>query len=195
MSPPAPKLIVFAGSARTGSFNRKLAAIAAAMAREAGAVVTPIELADYPMPIMDQDLEAAEGLPANVLKLKDIFRAHDGYLVCCPEYNGSITPLLKNTIDWLSRPREGEPVLACFRGKVAGLLAASPGALGGLRGLVHVRAILGGIGVYLVPEQIAVSNAQKAFAEAGGLTDPKQADAVRAVVASTVRTATRLREG
>lgn len=194
MPTTAPKLIVFAGSARTGSFNRKLAAIAAAMAREAGAEVTPIELADYPMPIMDQDLEAAEGLPANALKLKDMFRAHDGFLVCCPEYNGSITPLLKNTIDWLSRPREGEPVLACFRGKVAGLLAASPGALGGLRGLVHVRAILGGIGVYLVPEQIAVSNAQKAFDDGGSLTDPKQADAVRAVVAATVRTATRLRD-
>lgn len=194
MPTAAPKLIVFAGSARTGSFNRKLAAIAAAMAREAGAEVTHIELADYPMPIMDQDLEAAEGLPANALKLKDMFRAHDGFLVCCPEYNGSITPLLKNTIDWLTRPREGEPVLACFRGKVAGLLAASPGALGGLRGLAHVRAILGGIGVYLVPEQIAVSGAQKAFDEAGGLTDTRQADAVRAVVAATVRAAARLRD-
>jgi len=195
MPTTAPKLIVFAGSARTGSFNRKLAAIAAAMAREAGAEVTRLDLADFPMPIMDQDLEAAEGLPANALKLKDMFRAHDGFLVCCPEYNGSITPLLKNTIDWLTRPREGEPVLACFRGKVAGLLAASPGALGGLRGLVHVRQILGNLGVHLVPEQFALAGAHQAFDGAGTLADAKQAESVRVVVASTVRLAARLRDG
>ncbi len=184
-----PRLITFAGSARKGSWNKQLAAVAAGMAREAGAEVTLLDLADYPMPILDEDLETAEGLPEHAVRLKDLFLACDGYIVCCPEYNGSISPLLKNTIDWLSRPREGEPVLACFRGKVAGLLSASPGPLGGLRGLVHVRAILGGIGVHVVPDQHALGGAQGAFAPDGSLTDAGQADRVRAVVAATVRTA------
>ena len=164
------------------------------MAREAGAEVTPLELADYPMPIMDEDLEAAEGLPANALKLKDLFKAHDGFLVSCPEYNGSITPLLKNTIDWLSRPREGEAQLACFGGKVAGLFGASPGGLGGLRGLVHVRAILSGIGTHVVPAQFALGGAHEAFNPDGSLADAAKAKAVRAVVDATVRTATRLKD-
>lgn len=187
-----PKLIVFAGSARRGSWNRKLAKAAAEMARGAGAEVTLLDLADYPMPLMDEDLEVSEGLPANALKLKDLFRAHDGFIIACPEYNSSITPLLKNTIDWLSRPREGEPVLACFRGKVCGLLSASPGALGGLRGLVTVRSILGNIGVLLVPEQLALTGADRAFNEDGSLSDPKRAEAVRGVVASVIRVASRL---
>lgn len=190
----SPRLIVFAGSTRRESWNRKLAAAAAGMAREAGAEVTPLELADYPMPIMDEDLEAAEGLPANALKLKDLFKAHDGFLVSCPEYNGSITPLLKNTIDWLSRPREGEAQLACFGGKVAGLFGASPGGLGGLRGLVHVRAILSGIGTHVVPAQFALGGAQEAFNPDGSMADPAKAKAVRAVVDATVRTATRLKD-
>ncbi|QKK06762.1 MAG: NAD(P)H-dependent oxidoreductase [Planctomycetota bacterium] len=190
----SPRLIVFAGSTRRESWNRKLAAAAAGMAREAGAEVTPLELADYPMPIMDEDLEAAEGLPANALKLKDLFKAHDGFLVSCPEYNGSITPLLKNTIDWLSRPREGEAQLACFGGKVAGLFGASPGGLGGLRGLVHVRAILSGIGTHVVPAQFALGGAHEAFNPDGSLADAAKAKAVRAVVDATVRTATRLKD-
>lgn len=190
----SPRLIVFAGSTRRESWNRKLAAAAAGMAREAGAEVTPLELSDYPMPIMDEDLEAAEGLPANALKLKDLFKAHDGFLVSCPEYNGSITPLLKNTIDWLSRPREGEAQLACFGGKVAGLFGASPGGLGGLRGLVHVRAILSGIGTHVVPAQFALGGAHEAFNPDGSMADPAKAKAVRAVVEATVRTATRLKD-
>ncbi|MFG0242914.1 MAG: NADPH-dependent FMN reductase [Phycisphaerales bacterium JB054] len=190
---PSPRLIVFAGSTRRESWNRKLAAAAASMARDAGAEVTLLELAEYPMPIMDEDLEAAEGLPANALKLKDLFKAHDGFLVSCPEYNGSITPLLKNTIDWLSRPREGEAKLACFDGKVAGLFGASPGGLGGLRGLVHVRAILGGIGTHVVPAQFALGGAHEAFNPDGSMADPAKAKAVRAVVDATVRTATRLK--
>ncbi|MFG0260075.1 MAG: NADPH-dependent FMN reductase [Phycisphaerales bacterium JB041] len=185
----SPRLIAFAGSTRRESWNRKLAAAAGAMAREAGAEVTTLELADYPLPIMDEDLEAAEGLPQNALKLKDLFKAHDGFLLSCPEYNGSITPLLKNTIDWLSRPREGEARLACFDGKVAGLFGASAGGLGGLRGLVHVRAILSGIGTHVVPTQFALGGAHEAFNPDGSIADPAKVKAVRAVVDSTVRTA------
>ncbi len=190
-----PRLIVFAGSVRRESWNRKLARVAAGMAREAGAEVTHLELADFPLPIMDEDLEAAEGLPSNALKLKDLWKAHDGFIVSCPEYNSSITPLLKNTIDWLSRPREGEKPLECFKGKVAGLLAASGGALGGLRGLVTVRSILGNIGVIVMPEQHALTGADKRFAPDGSLAEQAQADAVRRVVQATVRVAGRLREG
>ncbi len=190
----APKLIVFAGSARKDSLNKKLAVATAQMARDAGAEVAELDLADYPLPIFDEDTESDSGLPANAVRLKDMFRAHDGFIVCCPEYNSSITPLLKNTIDWLSRPREGEPMLACFRGKVAGVLAAAPGPLGGLRGLVHVRAILGNIGVFVVPAQHALGSAGQAFAPDGSLADAQQADRVRAVVDSAVRAADCLRE-
>jgi len=191
---PTPKLLVFAGSARKDSLNKKLAAAVAQLAKEAGAEVTELDLADFPLPIFDEETESAAGLPGHARTLKDLFRAHDGFLVCCPEYNSSITPLLKNTIDWLSRPCEGEPTLACFRGKVAGVLAAAPGPLGGLRGLVHVRAILSSIGVFVVPSQHALGNAGQAFAPDGSLADPAQTDRVRGVVAETLRLAGSLRE-
>ncbi|MEM8886040.1 MAG: NAD(P)H-dependent oxidoreductase [Planctomycetota bacterium] len=175
-----PKILAFAGSTRTDSLNRKLAAMAAEMA---GA--TLLELRDYPLPIYDGDLEAAEGLPENVLKLKAQFDAHDGLLIACPEYNGSITPLLKNTIDWVSRAAPDEKPLQQFRGKVAGLLAASPGALGGMRGLVHVRAILGGIGVHVIPDQAAVSKAHEGL-------DDRTKSRVEGVVQALVNTTEQL---
>ncbi len=105
------------------------------------------------------------------MRLKELFAQHKGLMISCPEYNSSITPLLKNTIDWLSRASEGEAPLAAFRGKIAGLLGASPGALGGLRCLVHVRSILGNIGVWVAPTQVAVGKAHAAFADDGSLTD------------------------
>ncbi|MBX7220703.1 MAG: NAD(P)H-dependent oxidoreductase [Blastocatellia bacterium] len=179
---PTPKILAFAGSARTDSVNQKLVQIAAAGAVNAGAEVTVINLRDFPLPIYDGDLEAAEGLPENVKKLKELFLAHDGLLIASPEYNSSISPLLKNVIDWVSRPGAGgEAPLACYHNKVAGLVAASPGALGGLRGLVHVRAILGNIGVTVVPAQVAVGSAFSAFAEAGHLKDEKQQAAVEGI--------------
>ncbi len=113
-------------------------------------------------------------MPENAKKLKQLFLDHDGLLISSPEYNSSITPLLKNTIDWVSRPAEGEPMLAAYRGKVAALMAASPGGLGGLRGLVHVRSILSSIGVIVLPDQIAVSRAFEAFDDDGQLKDEKQ---------------------
>lgn len=118
------------------------------------------------------------GEPQNAQKLKLIFAEHDGLLISCPEYNSSITPLLKNTIDWVSRPSEGKPPLFAYAGKFAGLMAASPGALGGLRGLVHVRAILGNIGVTVVPNQLAISQAFEAFDNDGNLFDEKQQNTV-----------------
>src|SRR5437660_769473 len=140
----AAKILAFAGSAKKDSYNKKLVAIAVEGARAAGAEVTLIDLKDYPLPIMDEDLEK-EGTPANATKLKELFKAHDALLIASPEYNSSITPLLKNTIDWVSRPAPGEKPLAAYTGKVALLIAASPGGFGGLRGLVTVRSILGNI--------------------------------------------------
>src|SRR5215471_4093780 len=137
-----PRILAFAGSLRRESFNKKLVPIAVKGAREAGAEVTLIDLKDFPLPLFDQDLEAEQGMPQNGAKLKRLFIEHDGLLISSPEYNSSITGVLKNAIDWVSRPAPDEPSLVAFRGKVATLMSASPGALGGLRGLVHLRSIL-----------------------------------------------------
>ncbi len=158
-----PKILAFAGSARKGSYNKRVLAVAVAAAKQAGGDVTTIDLADYPLPIMDEDLEFAGGLPENAIELKELFKAHDGLLLACPEYNSSITPMLKNVIDWVSRPREGEYPLECFDQKVCGLLGASPGALGGLRGLFAVRSILSCIKVIVLPEMAAVGQAHEKF--------------------------------
>ena len=183
MGRPA-KILAFAGSARTGSFNKKLVAIAAEGAREAGAEVTLIDLRDYEMPLYDGDIEAGSELPENALKLRSVFGAHDGLLIAAPEYNSSITPLLKNTIDWVSRPFGGDPALKYIAGKTAALVATAPGALGGLRGLVHVRQILGNIQVTVIPNQLAVSGAASAFNEDGSLAQEAQQKSVKAVGAA-----------
>jgi NAD(P)H-dependent FMN reductase len=172
------RILAFAGSSRKDSFNKKLVTIAAAGARSAGAEVTVLDLRDVPLPLYDGDLEASEGLPPNAKKLKEIFLAHDGLLISSPEYNSSISAVLKNVIDWVSRPVPGEANLACFVGKTAALMSASPGALGGLRGLVHLRAILGNINVLVIPDQIAVTKAMEAFNPDVSLKDAKQQSAV-----------------
>ncbi|MBD2074264.1 NAD(P)H-dependent oxidoreductase [Phormidium sp. FACHB-592] len=165
------KILAFAGSARHDSINKKLVKIAVEGAKAAGAEVTYLDFRDLPLPLYDEDLEEAEGLPENVLKLKALLKAHQGFLIASPEYNSSITPLLKNAIDWASRSEPGEPPLACFNEKVAVLMSASPGTLGGLRGLVHVRSILGNIGVLVLPDQQAIGNAHQAFDDNGNLKD------------------------
>lgn len=171
-----PKILAFAGSARTDSFNKKLVQIAAEGAKAAGAEVTFLDFRDLPLPLYDEDLETAEGLPANVLTLKSMMKASHGFLMACPEYNSSITPLLKNAIDWASRPEPNEPPLGltCFRDKVAVIMSASPGGLGGLRGLFHVRSILSSIGVLVLPDQKSIPNAYQAFDPTGNLADEKQ---------------------
>src|SRR5436190_22942446 len=168
-----PKILAFAGSLRKDSHNKKLVQIAATAARNAGAEVTYLDLRELLLPIYDADLEAQEGLPANARTLKELMLAHQGLLMSCPEYNSSVTAAWKNTIDWASRPAPGEGPLAAFTGKVAAILSASPGALGGLRGLVHVRAILGNINVLVLPEQLAIARAHEAFNVDGTLKDQK----------------------
>jgi NAD(P)H-dependent FMN reductase len=176
-----PRILAFAGSTRRESFNKKLVQIAVKGAREAGAEVTLLDLKDFPLPLFDQDLEAEHGMPDNGTKLKGLFIEHDGLLISAPEYNSSITAVLKNAIDWVSRPAPDEPPLVAFRGKVATLMSASPGALGGLRGLVHVRSILGNIGVIVLPDQVAVPKAREAFLPDGSLTDARQQAGVEAL--------------
>lgn len=167
------RLLAFSGSSRSGSFNTRLVQAAASLATAQGAEVEMLDLRSLELPLYDADLEAAEGLPAGVVALKEKMGAAGGFLIGCPEYNGSITPALKNAIDWASRRAEGEAPLAAFDGKVAGLLAASPGGLGGIRGLTHVRTILAGIGVWVAPSTVSLPAAHEAFDDTGAVANER----------------------
>jgi chromate reductase len=178
-----PKILVFAGSIRTGSHNTRLAALASKELTLAGADVTRISLADYPMPIYDGDLEANSGVPKNAVKLKQLMAAHQGVFIASPEYNASITPLLKNTIDWISRVRErGEAPLAVYKKCVFALGAASDGSYGGMRSLMALRQTLElGCGALVIPEQIAVMRASDAFDEIDNLKEERLAQLMKRV--------------
>ena len=184
MTTPTP-LLVFAGSTRAQSFNRKLAAVAAEAGREAGAAVTHIELADFDVPLYNADLEA-KGTPRDVVRLKELFFAHPAWVVVSPEYNGSYTGLMKNTIDWASSPVKGDPVWSSgtkpFAGKVVGMLSASPGALGGLRSLSHLAPLLMNLQCWVSPKQFALSKAGEAFTPEGQLVAEAARENVRGVV-------------
>ena len=170
-----PKIVAFAGSLRAGSFNKKLIAIAADAARAAGAEVTVVDLRELALPLLDQDLEEAGGLPEGAKKFKALLRASDGFLIASPEYNSSISAALKNAIDWASRAEsDDEPSLVAYRGKTAALFAASPGAIGGLRGLATLRSILGNIGVLVLPDQVTIPTAHEAFDDSGKLKDERK---------------------
>lgn len=166
-----PSILAFAGSTRADSFNKKIVRIAADGARAAGVEVTLVDLRDYAMPLYDGDLEAAEGLPASAQAFKQLMIAHDGFLIAAPEYNSSISAVLKNTIDWVSRPVPDEPRLVAFQGKAAALMSAAAGGFGGVRSLTHVRTILGNIGVLVLPDQVTISQAMRAFQPDGRLQD------------------------
>lgn len=185
------KILAFAGSARKQSLNYRLVKIAAAGAEQAGAQVTVVDLADYPMPLFDQDLEAESGMPDNAHRFKQLLIDHDGFLISSPEYNSAFSPLLKNAIDWASRSqRSDEPPLVAYKGKTAAIMAASPGSLGGLRGLVFVRMLLANLGMIVLPNQVAVANAHQAFDDRGLLVDERQQQAVidlGALLVDTIR--------
>ena len=188
-----PKVLAFAGSTRTDSFNKKLVKIAAQGAKAAGAETTLIDLRDFPMPLFDEDLEANDGTPDSVRRFKDVMLAHDGLLIASPEYNSSFTAVLKNAIDWASRPAEGEAPLGCFAGKVAAIMSTSPGALGGLRGLVSLRSLLGNIKVIVLPDQMAVPKAYDAFNPDGSLKDAAQQAGIEHLGATVATIVTKLR--
>ena len=183
-----PKILVFAGSIRTGSFNARLAALAAKELSRAEADVSLISLSDYPLPLYDRDLEARSGPPESAAKLKRAFCAHHGIFIASPEYNASLTPLLKNTIDWISRVREGrEAPLAAFKDRVFALGAASNGTLGGMRSLIALRQTLElGCGALVLPEQIAVRGAATAFDDMDELKDEAASALLKRVVGKLV---------
>jgi chromate reductase, NAD(P)H dehydrogenase (quinone) len=182
------KILVFAGSIRTGSFNARLAALAAKELTLLDAEVTHISLADFPMPLYDGNTEAASGPPENAVKLKRLIGVQHGVFIASPEYNASITPLLKNTLDWVSRVRDGkEPPLAAYKNRVFALGAASNGTYGGMRSLVAVRHVLElGCGALVIPEQIAVREAASAFDEIGNLKEERAANLLKTVATRLV---------
>lgn len=189
------KILAFAGSTREGSYNKKLVKLAAKGAQDAGAEVTFIDLKDFPMPLFDEDLEAAQGLPDAAKKLKKLMKDHHGFLIASPEYNSSLTAVLKNAIDWVSRKEsDTEPNLECFTGKTAAIMSASPGGLGGLRGLVHLRAILENIGVLVLPNQVTVSAAYNAFNDDSSLKDSSKQAATAALGAALHATLSKLNQ-
>jgi len=163
------KILVLAGSTRLGSIHRKLAREALNALREAGVDAVLADLREFPMPLYDGDLEADGGLPAGAKALKELARASDGFVIATPEYNGSYPALLKNALDWISRPEPGDGPLEVFRGKVAGILAASPGPGGGQRVLKHLRALLEMMRVRVIPEELSFPKAT------GELTDDDRA--------------------
>jgi chromate reductase, NAD(P)H dehydrogenase (quinone) len=179
-----PRILVFAGSIRSGSFNARLAAIAAKELALAGAEVTHISLHDYAMPIYDGDLEAGSGAPENAVKLKRMMMLHQGVFIASPEYNASVTPLLKNTLDWISRVREGrEPPLAAYKNRVFALGGASNGQYGAMRSLLALRQVLEiGCGALVSPDQIAVSRAADAYDEMDQFKDEQNTVRLRNVV-------------
>lgn len=174
-----PKILVFAGSVRTGSFNVSLARAANAVLADMGAETTLISLEDYPLPLVDENLKNEKGVPDNATRLARQFAAHDGAFIASPEYNASIPPLLKNALDWVSLARDAKP----YNGLTIALGAASNGRLGGIRGLYHLRAVLMNVGALVISEQASVSGAASAFGEDGLPTDQRQ----RAMLEKTCR--------
>lgn len=182
-----PRILVFGGSLRAGSYNQKLATIAADAAREAGAEVTLISLRDFRLPLFDQDLEDSEGKSEAATQLKELFLKAEGFIIASPEYNSGITAALKNAIDWVSRAdSDDEPPLLAFKGKAAAILSASPGGYGGSRSLAQLRPLLENINVTVLPDQVSIPKAYEAFDAERNLIDPAQQAAVEALVAGLV---------
>ena len=198
--PPDPnfatmKLLIFAGSTRQQSINRRLAHAAATIARAAGAEVTVLELDSLDIPLYNADLEA-RGTPADVIRLKETLDAHPAWIICSPEYNGSYTGLLKNTIDWASSPVKGHAIWSNgdkpFTGKVVGLLSASNGALGGLRSLSHLQPLLLNLQSWVCPQQFALGRASEALGADGNLSTEPARQGVQRVVDQVLWAAQRL---
>ena len=183
------KILVLAGSARLDSIHRKLARQTVEALREAGLEATLADLRDFPMPIYDGDLETGEGIPPAAKALKELARRHDGFAIASPEYNGSFPALLKNALDWISRPEPGERPLEVFRGKVAAILSASPGPGGGRRGLHHLRELLEMMRVSVIPDELAIGAASAAFDAEGRLVRAEDVSGLREVATALAHAA------
>jgi chromate reductase len=193
--PDSVRLLFFAGSARQGSYNRKLTRCAHQAAVAKGFAADLIELADYPMPIYNGDAETAEGAPENARKLMELMRTYQGIFIASPEYNASVTPLLKNTLDWVSRVRDpADKGFDVYRSRVFALGAASPGQFGGMRSLLAIRQVLAvGLGALVLPDQIAITNAASAFDESGALLNERSRTLLDSLVTRLADAAQRFR--
>ncbi len=191
---PHPKILVIPGSVRNRSHNARLAALAAKELTLADAEVSQISLFDYAMPLYDPDHDVVSGPPPNAVKLKKMMAAHHGIFIASPEYNASVSPLLKNAIDWVSRVREkGEPAYAAFHRGPFALGSASSEPLGGARGLLALRQVLElGCGALVLPEQVTVPNAENAFDDLDNLKDARQEAALRSLARRLVEVAQQL---
>jgi chromate reductase len=169
----SPKVLAFAGSTRKESVNKRLARIALQAAKKAGAETTFVDLQDFNIPLYCDDLVAKQGIPEGVLEFKQLLNSHNGFFIASPEYNGSLTGVLKNAIDWATIKADGEERMSCWNGKIAGLASASPGGLGGIRGLHHLRTILAGIGTFVLPNHLAVGNSTENLQNEKQITDEK----------------------
>jgi chromate reductase len=189
------KVLIFAGSTRQQSYNRKLARVTAEMARASGAEVTHLELGDFNVPMYNADLEA-QGTPADVMRLKQIFFEHPAWIVCTPEYNASYPALVKNTFDWISSPVKSDPAwtegFKSTRGKVVGVLSASPGALGGLRSQSHLVPLLLNLKCWVAPQNYALGHAGDAFDAEGKLVNEGARKPIQAVIDQVLFAAQRL---
>lgn len=170
----APKVLVFAGSSREDSLNKKLARLVTKRIEALGGVATFVDLKDYPCPLFDEDIET-QGMPENVLKLRALLADHQALFIASPEYNGFITPLLKNTLDWLSRPYQDTPGLALYAGKCAALVSASPGGFGGIRAMPLAQQLLANLGLIVLPQPMSLPKAHSAFDETGAFIDDANA--------------------
>jgi len=185
-----PKILIVPGSNRGGSHNTRLAASAHKVFSTLDCEPTRISLRDYPMPIYDGDLEAKNGSPQNAIKLARLFQAHDGIMLVSPEYNASLPPLLKNTLDWMSlTAKDDKGPIAAYKDNVFALAAASPGGLGGIRSLSHLRDVLTSIGATVIAKQVAVGSAQSAFDDMDVLKDERARDLLQATCESLVNSA------
>ena len=185
------KLLFFAGSQRADSYNKQLSRLAHHIADANGISATFLDLADYPMPLYDGDIEATDGPPENSRKLLAVLKAHQGVLITSPEYNSSITPLLKNTLDWMSRGKfDDAPAIQVFKTRVFALSSASPGGMGGLRSLTSVRQVLElGLGALVLPDQFAVPRAADAFDEHGHLKNKDSQEQLKTLIQKLARAA------
>ena len=191
-----PKYLFLAGSARKDSANKKLAHNAFEIAKSTGVDATFIDLKDYAMPIYDGDLEDAKGLPQKAKALKKIFTEHDGIFIASPEYNASISPLLKNALDWVSRAStKDEPPLQAYANKVIALGSASPGMGGGRRGLLALKTMLENLRIKVTSEQIPVAKAYEKFDQAGHITDPQDMAQLQEVVQQLIRVTAEIKKG
>ncbi len=151
-----PRILAFASSLRQHSFNKRVLKVAVNGAEKAGAEVTYIDLNDFPMPIYNADDQEKNGFSKQTLRLQELLSRHDGFLIATPSYNGSLPAVLKNVIDWTSRPNEMYQKADIYPGKVAAIMSASPGSLGGVRALAHLRDVLTSVKVHVLPSEVAV---------------------------------------